>query len=166
METRPPAPEQPTVHDAPQPAPQPFDPRHPQHPDHALEQNVRRQLQDLNAAHDIKVTPEQLDNCTAAMLADARGAKLSGVKSMEFYVFPDGSTNCSRLIMYEGPPHDLAYWTATTNMAQAVNTPAEQSYQRFEQNTQVMAQQEQQMREQRQQREQQSQGGPVMRIER
>jgi hypothetical protein len=61
------------------------------------------------------------------------------------------------VILFEGDPKNLASPFTFTNMARAVNIPAEQSYQRFEQNTQVMVQEEQRMQEQRL-AEQQSQG--------
>jgi len=117
----------------------PLDPRHPQHPDHALDQSMRQRLQNLNATQGITLTPRQLDNCTAALMADARAAGMRSVASMAFPYGKDGQLDLSRVVICQGDPHkDLAAPLTSTRMDKALDTPAEQSYQRFDQSTQAM----------------------------
>jgi hypothetical protein len=148
----------------PQPArQQPWDPRNPQHPDHKMYQSLQKQLVALNDTQGIKLTPGQLENGVAALMADARASHIRSVTQLGFGVHEGtNQTDISHVVVYQGQPHDLASDISVTTMTRAIDTPAEQSYQKFEQNTQAMAQRQQAF-EQQLQEMQQSQGGPVMR---
>jgi dihydropteroate synthase len=53
-----------------------------------------------------------------------------------------GQTDISHVAVYQGHPKELAGDTSLTDMQRAINTPADQSYRKFEQNTQAMIQQQ------------------------
>jgi len=126
----------------------PMDPRDPQHRDHTMYQGVSRQLTKLNHTQGIELNNQQLDNCTAALMADARAARMHSVTSMKFAERNDGQIDRSMVVTFQGDPNNPANKFSTTDMDKAFNTPAEQSFQKFERNTQALDQREQQIRQQ------------------
>ena len=139
--------------ESPRPNPKPNDPRDPKHPEHAMYQSVSEQLAALNGTRGIVLSPQQLDNCSAAIMAKAREVRIRSVNHMEF----SADVPPTRVVFSNGDPDHPASKINSTDMAQAIKTPAEQSFLRFEQNTQAFDQWQQQMRQQRQ-AEEQSQG--------
>jgi len=91
-------------------------------------------------------------------MADARAYRMRSVNHMEFAVFDNGQPNVSKVGMFEGDPNHPACKISVTNMIQAIETPAEQSFQRFDQNTQAMVQQEQKWARERALEQSQSRG--------
>ena len=122
----------------------PQDPRHPAHPDHAMYQSVHGQLGALYHAHGIAVAPQQLDNGTAKLMADAQTAHMRSVTHMEFAMHQDGRADPSQAAIFEGDPQNPASKFNVTDMNQALRTPAEQSFQQFTQLTQQQQQFDQQ----------------------
>jgi hypothetical protein len=138
------APHPAAVWSAAQPAQKPIDPREQQHPDHKMYLDMREQLVAFNQTQNIKLTPQQLENGVAALMADARAEHIHTVTQVGFAVFPKtDQIDRGHMLVYQGHPDDLTGSISTTDMARAIDTPAEQSYQKFEQNTQAMAQQQQ-----------------------
>jgi hypothetical protein len=115
------------------------DPRNPDNPEHAFYQSAHKQLAALHDSQGIKLSPKELDNGTAAVMADARAANMRSITSMVFAI-PNGQTDTSRIGIYEGDPRDRAGNAAMVNINQALKTPAEQSLERFAQNTQALDQ--------------------------
>jgi hypothetical protein len=152
--------------EAPRQSAKPLDPRDAGHPDHKMYLDMRQQLVALNDTQGIKLTPEQLENGTAALMADARASHIRSVTQLGFGVHKGtNQTDISHVVVYQGQPQDLASDISVTNMAQAINAPAEQSYRQFDQNTQAMVQ-HQQAFQQLIEEQRQSQGGPVMSMNR
>jgi hypothetical protein len=73
-------------------------------------------------------------------------------------VHDNGQTDTRRIGIFEGAPNDRAAHANVTNMTRAMNTPAEQSFQQFAQNTQALDQSIQQIERLRQIELQQSHG--------
>jgi hypothetical protein len=93
-----------------------------------MHQSVRKKFMALNNGAGIKLTPQQLGNGSAALMADARKTRMHAVTSMAFAKNPDtGQINTARVYMFEGDPKSRASHINVTNMAQVINTPAEQS---------------------------------------
>jgi hypothetical protein len=108
-------------------------PADPGHPDHALNEGIRQKAQALFASENVTLTDRQLDNLTAALMVDARA---NGVTRAYCAEFSDGGCQApdANIIIADGDPEKLE----TTNecavtIQQAMNVPAEQSYQQFEQ---------------------------------
>jgi hypothetical protein len=133
------------------------DPRNPGHRDHALYQSVRDQLIALHDTQGITLSSQELDNRTAATMADARQARMRSVTSMVF-AEPDGRIDTSRVGIFEGDPDDRAGHAAVIDMNRAKDTPAEQSFAQFAQNTQALDQSIQRIHELNLMEQQQSRG--------
>jgi hypothetical protein len=108
-------------------------PADPGHPDHALNEGIRQKAVELFASENVTLTDRQLDNLTAALMVDARA---NGVTRAYCAEFSDGGCQApdANIIIADGDPEKLE----TTNecavtIQQAMNIPAEQSYQQFEQ---------------------------------
>lgn len=143
----------------------PNDPRNANHSDHAMNQSVRDQLQALCATRGIALTPQQLDNSTAGIMADARTAGMTSVSHLEFGEnHATGKPDVGHVIAYQGNPNDLAGKISSTDMVRAVETPAAQSYQQFAQATNQQAAQNlaQSQAVAQQQNPQQTQSAPRM----
>ncbi|HEY5972020.1 MAG TPA: XVIPCD domain-containing protein [Pseudoxanthomonas sp.] len=122
------------------------DPRHPDHPDHAMNEGVRERIRSLYAEQGVTLAGQQLDNTTACVMRDARLSGMTEVTLMEFSEDPrtgqpklDGN-----LIAYQGDPnHPASRWSGT-NTQQAAATPEVDAYRQFgqatQQQTQVQAQ--------------------------
>jgi hypothetical protein len=133
------------------------DPRNPGNPEHAMYQSVHDQLVALHDTQGLKLAPESLDRCTAAVMADARAADMRSVTRMMF-LEPNGQIDTSRIGITDGDRNNDARNFNTTDLNRAANTPAEQSFQQFAQNTQALDQPIQQMQQLRMAELQQAQG--------
>lgn len=138
------------------------DPRNSDHPDHAMNQDVREQVRSLYAEQGVTLTNQQLDCTTACVMADARRSGMTQVTALEFsedYATgrPDLNGN---LIAYQGDPNNPATRYSATETQRAAATPPEDSYRQFEQATQQHAQTQAQFLTQQEQLSQ-SRGGPV-----
>jgi hypothetical protein len=132
----------------------PRTPADPGHPDHGLYQKVSQRIAGLYAEHGAALLPEQLENCTAAVMADMRRARMTDVNSMLLStnrVQPD----ILQVFTYQGNPGEPGKPFSITPLDKALNTPAEQSWQRFDQATErnqaadLQQQLQQQMTQQR-----------------
>jgi hypothetical protein len=125
------------------------------HPAHALYESVRKHVAGAYAAEKgVPLPPEQLDNLAAAVTANARKSRMTEVASVIV------STNrmqpdVLQVFAYQGRPGEPGKPFSMTPVDKAINTPVEQSWQRFDQITaqnqaaDLERQQAQQMRQQR-----------------
>ena len=110
-------------------------PADPGHPDHALYKNVRQRVASAYAAEKgVPLPPEQLDNLAAAVTANARKTRMTEVASVIV------STNrmqpdVLQVFAYQGRPGEPGKPFSMTPVDKAINTPIEQSWQRFDQVT-------------------------------
>jgi hypothetical protein len=111
--------------------------------------SVREQLVAIHDAQGRSLRPQQLENCTAVLMADARQARMHSVTSMTFAVHDNGQIDTGKVYMFEGDPKNPASNFSRTDMAQATQSHAAQSYQQFDQHTQAMERQEQQWAQER-----------------
>jgi muramidase (phage lysozyme) len=116
------------------PASAPLTPADPGHPDHALNQAIRQGVQQQFASVGAGLTDQQIDNVTAALMHDAR---LNGVTRVDEIKFSRSGWNSptGNIIVTEGDRENSPEFAnqCAVNIQQAMNTPAQQSYQAFEQ---------------------------------
>lgn len=95
-------------HTMPEADARPFDPRHPEHHEHAIYLNAKEKVADLYERHGIPMQEDQLERTTAALLSDARANKMTRIEEVQFTVSrqkPNGEmTVAGNLIAWEGDP--------------------------------------------------------------
>ena len=117
-----------------QPPAAPRTPADPGHPDHGLYQKVSQRIVGLYAEHGAALLPEQLENCTAAVMADMRRARMTDVNAMLLST-TRVQPGVLQVFAYQGDPGDPTKPFSITPLDKALNPPAEQSWQRFDQAT-------------------------------
>jgi hypothetical protein len=140
-----------------------INPSDPAHPEHALYQSVRTQMVERYAAQGLVLGHEQLGNGIAAVMASARTERMKRIDDLQFgRDRQTGALDTSRMFAVQGgrpnPYDDPASKISQTNMNQALQTPAAQSYQTFDQATQHIQAQELAYQQQRQMEMQQGRG--------
>lgn len=161
------APEQAT----PETAPRSFDPRHPDHPDHAMYQNAREKVADLYERHGIPMQEDQLERTTAAVLSDARENKMTHVEEVQFTVSrqkPNGEmTVAGNLLVWEGDPKQQSQmpWMkfSATDMQAVDQRDPDRDYARFREET-IKEQKSLEAFQKQQEEINKNQDGPLMRI--
>jgi putative chitinase len=112
----------------------PWDPRHPNHPDHAMNQGLRDQVRSLHAGHGIVLADQQLDCITARVMADARRSGMMQVTALEFSEDhatgrPDLNGN---LIAWQGDPGNPATKYSATEMRLVAIMQPDESYRQLQ----------------------------------
>ena len=120
-----------------------FDPRHPDHPDHAMYQNAKEKVADLYERHGIPMPEDQLERTTAAVLSDARANKMTHVEEVQFTISrqkPNGEmTVAGNLMVWEGDPKQQSQmpWMkfSATDMQAIDQRDPDRDYSRFREET-------------------------------
>lgn len=155
----------------PETAPRSFDPRHPDHPDHAMYQNAREKVADLYERHGIPTQEDQLERTTAALLSDARANKMTRIEEVQFTVSrqkPDGEiTVAGNLLAWEGDPKQQSQmpWMkfSATDVQTIDQRDPDRDYARFREET-IKEQKSLEAFQEQQQEINKNKDGPVMRI--
>jgi hypothetical protein len=128
------------------------DPRNPQHPDHALYQQIREQLPGVYATQGVYLSPTELENGVASVMACARKSRMTEITSMSAGQ-SSNQPGITRVFMYQNKPGENSGPNKFnyTDIIQAIATPAQESYQQFDKITQQNQAQDLQMEMQRQQ---------------
>ncbi|NYE27384.1 outer membrane lipoprotein SlyB [Rhodanobacter sp. K2T2] len=129
----------------------PRDPRDAGHPDHAMNQSIRKQVETLHERAGTYIGNQELDRLTASVANDARKQGMTRVDQVQF----GGDKN--QVIATQGGPHDMLSKHSVTNVQQAMQTPPEHAYQQMGQETQRQAQVQQNVQQQIAQSQQQGQ---------
>ncbi|WP_045761477.1 XVIPCD domain-containing protein, partial [Xanthomonas albilineans] len=121
----------------------PRDPREAGHPDHALNQSIRAQVEKLHTRNGICPTNKTLDYLTASVALNARESGLTRVDQLHFNA--DKS-----VIVAERKSDGLDFLPrfSSTNIQQAMQTPPEQAYQQMAAETQRQADAQQMIQQQ------------------
>lgn len=112
----------------------PRDPRDAGHPDHAMNQSIRKQVEDLHCRAGIYVSNKELDHLTAGVAKDARDQGMTRVDHVQF-----GNDQASVMAMQQNSQNDIFSKRSATNVEQAMQTPPEHAYQHMGQETQRQA---------------------------
>ncbi len=129
----------------------PRDPRDAGHPDHAMNQSIRKQVETLHERAGIFIGNQELDRLTASMANDARRQGMTRVDQVQF------GDDKNQVIATQGGLHDMLSKHSVTNVQQAMQTPPEHAYQQMGQETQRQAQVQQNVQQQIAQSQQQGQ---------
>ncbi len=130
----------------------PRDPRDAGHPDHAMNQSIRRQVETLHERAGYFISNKELDHLTASVANDARQRGMTRVDHVEF------SSDKNQLIAtQQDGPQDIFAKHSATNIQQAMQAPPEHAYQQMAQETQRQAQVQQGIQQQAAQSQQQAQ---------
>jgi hypothetical protein len=131
----------------------PRDPRDAGHPDHAMNQSIRKQVEMVHERAGIFISNKELDHLTASVAHDARAQGMTRVDQVQF------SGDQTRLVAtQQSGQHEMFSKHGATNVQQAMQTPPEHAYQQMAQETQHQAQMQQTI----QQQTAQSQQGPSL----
>ncbi|MGS1121004.1 XVIPCD domain-containing protein [Rhodanobacter sp. FW102-FHT14D06] len=112
--------------------PSPRDPREWGHPDHSLNQSIRKQLIDLHARAGIYPSGARIDPLTAAVALHARERGMPRVDRLEFGADQQGILASQG---HRGPLDNVLAPPSMIDVQQAMQTPPAQSYQQMEQVT-------------------------------
>ncbi|WP_230595852.1 T6SS phospholipase effector Tle1-like catalytic domain-containing protein [Xanthomonas albilineans] len=121
----------------------PRDPREAGHPDHALNQSIRAQVERLHTRNGICPTNKTLDHLTASVALNARESGLARVDQLHF--------NADKSAIFaerKSDGFDFLPRFSSTNIQQAMQTPPEQAYQRMADETQRQADVQQMIQQQ------------------
>jgi hypothetical protein len=130
----------------------PRDPRDVGHPDHAMNQSIRRQVETLHERAGYFISNKELDHLTASVANDARQRGMTRVDHVEF------SSDKNQLIAtQQNGPQDIFAKHSATNIQQAMQAPPEYAYQQMAQETQRQAQVQQGIQQQAAQSQQPAQ---------
>ncbi len=128
----------------------PRDPRDAGHPDHAMNQSIRNQVETLHERAGTFISSKELDHLTASVANDARKQGMTRVDQVQF------STDKNQLIAtQQNSQQDTFAKHSATNIQQAIQTPPEHAYQQMTQETQRQAQVQQTTQQQIAQSQQQ-----------
>ena len=147
----------------------PFDPRHPEHHEHAIYLNAKEKVADLYGRHGIPLQEDQLERTTAALLSDARANKMTSIEEVQFTVSrqkPNGEmTVAGNLIAWEGDPKQQSQmpWMkfSATDMQAIGQRDPDRDYARFRTET-IKEQQSLEEFQKQQEAINQNPTGPVM----
>ncbi len=147
----------------------PFDPRHPEHHEHAIYLNAKEKVADLYERHGIPMQEDQLERTTAALLSDARANKMTRIEEVQFTVSrqkPNGEmTVAGNLIAWEGDPKQQSQmpWMkfSATDMHAIDQRDPDRDYARFRTET-IKEQQSLEEFQKQQEAINQNPTGPVM----
>lgn len=108
----------------------PNDPRNPDHPGNAMYEKTRGQVVDLYAKNNLPpLTPEQLERTTAGVMTDAQNHHLKDIKELHISVDsahkPDPK---GTITAFSGDAHEVTTVRSHTNIPQAQNAPAGQTF--------------------------------------
>ena len=112
----------------------PRDARDARHPDHALNQDIRKQVETQHCRAGIFITNRVLDHLTASVAQDVRKQGMSRVDQLHF-----NTDRTSLIAEQKGSACDVVSKHSITNIQQAMQAPPEQSYHRMTQETQRQA---------------------------
>jgi len=127
----------------------PRDPRDAGHPDHAMNQSIRKQVETLHERAGTFIGNKELDHLTASVANDARKQGMTRVDQVQF------SADKNQVVAMQGGPQDMLSKHSVTNVQQAMQTPPEHAYQQMGQETQRQAQVQQNIQQQTVQTQQQ-----------
>jgi hypothetical protein len=121
----------------------PRDPRDATHPDHAMNQSIRKHVETLHERAGHFVSNKELDHLTASVANDARTQGMKRVDEVQF----SGDKN-TLLATQNSGIHEMFAKHSVTNIQQAMQTPPEHAYQQMGQETQRQAQIQQNIQQQ------------------
>ncbi|WP_230598944.1 T6SS phospholipase effector Tle1-like catalytic domain-containing protein [Xanthomonas albilineans] len=121
----------------------PRDPREAGHPDHALNQSIRAQVERLHTRNGICPTNKTLDHLTASVALNARESGLARVDQLHF-----NADKSAIVAEKKSDGSDFLPRFSSTNIQQAMQTPPEQAYQRMADETQRQADVQQMIQQQ------------------
>jgi hypothetical protein len=126
------------------------DPRHRDHPDHALYQSINIQVAELHAREGIDVSNEQLDRVSTALLVEAKRNGVRQVTDVEFGQDANGRRTPDLIATeaFRGEPDDVRSRWAGIDASQAIAVPVETSGQQLEAVNQQLEQRMQQQQAQ------------------
>jgi hypothetical protein len=137
----------------------PRDPRDAGHPDHAMNQSIRKQVETLHERAGIFIGNKELDHLTASVANDARKQGMTRVDQVQFGADKNKAIDKHQIIATQGGPQDIHARHSVTNVQQAMQTPPEHAYQQMGQETQRQAQVQQNIQQKIAQSQQQ---GPAL----
>ncbi|CBA16126.1 T6SS phospholipase effector Tle1-like catalytic domain-containing protein [Xanthomonas albilineans] len=121
----------------------PRDPREAGHPDHALNQSIRAQVERLHTRNGICPTNKTLDHLTAGVALNAREHGLTRVDQLHF-----NADKSAIVAERKSDGFDFLPRFSSTNIQQAMQTPPEQAYQQMAAETQRQADAQQMIQQQ------------------
>jgi hypothetical protein len=126
------------------------DPRHRDHPDHALYQSINIQVAELHAREGIDVSNEQLDRVSTALLVEAKRNGVRQVTDVEFGQDASGRRTPDLIATeaFRGNPDDVRSRWAGIDASQAIAMPVETSSQQLQTVNQQLEQRMQQQQAQ------------------
>jgi hypothetical protein len=126
------------------------DPRHRDHPDHALYRSINIQVAELHAREGIDVSNEQLDRVSTALLVEAKRNGVRQVTNVEFGQDTNGHRTPDLIATeaFRGNPDDVRSRWAGIDASQAIAVPVETSGQQLEAVNQQLEQRMQQQQAQ------------------
>jgi hypothetical protein len=132
------------------------DPRHPNHPDYALHQQIRDKTEALCESHGIPLTGDQLDRVAACLTADAKRVKISSADHVLFSERPGTQEIGENLIVAQGALDKPGIRYSIVAAQEAAQTPIAQSFDKLTQVNQTQAMQQQQLAQEQQQEQSRS----------
>jgi hypothetical protein len=141
------------------------DPAHPDHPDHAMLEQIRSRIREIDRSHG-REFDERSERLSHSLLAEARWQRLSRVDHV-LLSLPDHVTGKpENIFLVQGRMDDPAHLRLYVNIEAAITTPIAASDERLEAINQRLAQEQTQAQQLAQQRAQQQeiQGAPAMRV--
>jgi hypothetical protein len=128
----------------------PRDPRDAGHPDHAMNQGIRKQVETLHERAGTFIGNKELDHLTASVANDARKQGMTRVDQVQF-----NGDHSTVIATQQNGQHDVFSKHSATNIQQAMQVPPEHAYQQMTQETQRQAQVQQNIQQQTVQSQQQ-----------
>lgn len=128
----------------------PRDPRDAGHPDYAMNQSIRNQMETLHERAGTFISNKELDHLTASVANDARKQGMTRVDHLQF-----SGDQTTVLATQQNSQQDMFSKHSATNIQQAMQTPPEHAYQQMTQETQRQAQVQQTTQQQIAQSQQQ-----------
>ncbi|MBC7989284.1 MAG: hypothetical protein H7Y19_06845, partial [Luteimonas sp.] len=141
------------------------DPAHPDHPNHAMLEQIRSGIREIDRKHG-REFDEQCERLSHSLLAEARHQRLSRVDHV-LLSLPDNATGKpENIFLVQGRMDDPAHLRLHVNIEAAIKTPIAASDERLEAVNQRLAQEQMQAQQLAQQRAQQREipGAPAIQV--